>query len=44
MGFTLPLMEFLFLFLTLNENGILPILYHDRGAKLNSLFKGGRLR
>lgn len=45
MVFALPLMEFPFLFLNLNENGILPIFSHDCGANLTFIFesflKGG---
>lgn len=37
--FSLPLMEFPFLFLNLNENGILPIFSHDCGANLNFHFE-----
>lgn len=37
--FVLPLMAFLFLFLNLTENGILPISSHDSGSNLNSAFE-----
>lgn len=39
MVFALPLMEFPFLFLNLNENGILPISSHDCGANLILIFE-----
>lgn len=39
MVFALPLMEFPFLFLNLNENGILPISSHDCGANLIFIFE-----
>ena len=39
MVFALPLMEFPFLFLNLNESGILPIFSHDCGKKMNFTFE-----